>query len=108
MKTKSKSMSHVIPALTARTQLGQIIKRASQRDERFVVGRRGEPKIVIMGIRDYLKTIAPAPKWLREVRAEAKQKGLDQLTMREVEAEIAAYRREKRAQEKKSTQRTAR
>ena len=75
---------------------------ASQEDERFVVGRRGEPKVIIMGIRDYIKTIAPAPEWLQAIRAEAKRKGSDQMTMRQINAEIAAYRRQQRAKQKKS------
>jgi hypothetical protein len=36
-------MTDVVSALTARTQFGQIMKRATQKNERFVVGRRGEP-----------------------------------------------------------------
>jgi hypothetical protein len=36
-------MTSVVSALTARTQFGQIIKRASQKNERFVVDRRGQP-----------------------------------------------------------------
>ncbi len=33
-------MSNVISALTARTQLGQIIKRATEKNERFLVDLR--------------------------------------------------------------------
>ena len=39
----SKRMTNVVSALTARTQFGQIVKRASQKNERFVVDRRGQP-----------------------------------------------------------------
>jgi len=52
-------MSNVISALTARTQLGQILKRASEGNERFLVDRRGQPSVIIMSIRDYIKNIAP-------------------------------------------------
>ena len=90
-------MPKTISALTARTQFGQILKRVSEKGERFVVGRRGEPKAIIMGIADFIDTIAPSPKFLKEIWAEAKRKGLDELTMREIDAEIQAYRREKRA-----------
>jgi prevent-host-death family protein len=41
---------------TARTQLGQIIERATQNHERFVVGRRGEPSVIIMTLQDYADT----------------------------------------------------
>jgi prevent-host-death family protein len=98
--------SNMISALTARTQLGQIMKRASERNERFLVCRSGEPKVMIMGIRDYVRTIAPAPEWLREIRAEAKRKGLDKLTMRQIDAEITAARREQRNKNASSERRS--
>jgi prevent-host-death family protein len=89
-------MPNVISALTARTQLGQIMRRATENNERFVVDRRGEPQIVIMSLRDYIRTIAPPPAWLEEIRADAKRKGTNKLTMREIDAEISAARREQR------------
>lgn len=55
----SKPLTNVVSALTARTQLGQIIKRATQKNERFVIDRRGEPAVIIMSIKDYVDTIAP-------------------------------------------------
>ena len=88
-------MTNIVSALTARTQFGQIMKRASQKNERFVVDRRGEPKVIIMGIRDYINTIAPAPEWLKQIQAEARRKGLNKLTMRQINVEIAAVRRER-------------
>jgi Antitoxin Phd_YefM, type II toxin-antitoxin system len=89
-------MAKVISALTARTQLGQIIKRASEQNERFVVRRRGESQVIIMGIADYIKLAAPEPEILKLIGEESKRKGTNKLTMREIDAEIAAYRREKR------------
>jgi hypothetical protein len=55
-----------------------------------------------MNLKDYVDTIAPAPEWLKAIRAEAKRKGLDQLTMRQINAAITAYRREQRTKQKKS------
>ncbi|MBI4908673.1 MAG: type II toxin-antitoxin system Phd/YefM family antitoxin [Acidobacteria bacterium] len=89
-------MTNVISAVTARTQLGQILKRINQKNERFVVDRRGQPQAVIMGINDYIDTFAPTPEWLKAIGAEAKQKGLNKLTMRQIDAEIAAARRERK------------
>ena len=57
-------MTNLVSALTARTQFGQIIKRATQKNERFVVGRRGEPSVVIMSMKDYMDTFVPAPEEL--------------------------------------------
>jgi prevent-host-death family protein len=93
---QSKPMTNVVSALTARTQLGQIMRRASKKNERFVVDRRGQPSIVIMSIKDYIDSFAPTPDWLRQIGAEAKGKGLNKLTMRQIDAEITAARKERR------------
>jgi prevent-host-death family protein len=95
-------MPKIISALTARTQFGQIIKRAQEKNERFLVDRRGEPAVVIMSVKDYIDTVAPAPDFLQEIWAEAKRKGLDTLTMREIDVEIRAYRREQRTTARKA------
>ena len=46
-----------------------------------------------MGIKDYIKSIAPAPAAYRATRRDAKRKGTSSLTMREIDREIAAVRR---------------
>jgi PHD/YefM family antitoxin component YafN of YafNO toxin-antitoxin module len=71
--------------------------RAVQSNERFIVDRRGEPAVVILSVQDYLASVQSAPDWLREAWAGAKERGLDKLTMGDIDAEISAYRREKRA-----------
>ena len=96
-------MPKVISALTARTQFGQIMKRAQEKNERFLVDRRGEPAVIIMSVKDYVTTIAPAPDFLKELWAEAKRKGLDTLTPRAIDAEIKAYRREQRTARRKAS-----
>jgi len=90
-------MTKKISALTARTQFGQIMDRAVEKQERFLVDRRGEPAVIIMSVDDYLETIAPEDTALKKTRDEAKRAGLDKLTMEDIDAEIATYRREKRA-----------
>ena len=88
-------MTNIVSANTARSRLGQIIRRASQKSERFVIRRRGEPKVILMGLQDYVKTMAPPPEWLAKVWAESRQKGLDTLTRREIDALITQSRRER-------------
>jgi prevent-host-death family protein len=96
-------MPRVVSALTARAQFGQILDRVSENGERFVVDRRGEPTAVIMSLRDFVNTIAPPPNFLKEIWAESERRGADKLTMREIDAEIRAYRREKRAKDLAAT-----
>lgn len=89
-------MTRKITAVTARTQLGQIIDLAVDRNERFLVERNGEPTVLIISVADFIKTIAPAPDWLTDIQNQARRKGLDKLTMPEIDAEIKAARRERR------------
>ena len=90
---KSSAMTNVVSALTARTQLGQIIKRATANNERFLVDRRGQPSVIIMSVKDYVNTLAPPPQWLREIQAASKRRGAHKLTMRQINAEIARLHR---------------
>jgi prevent-host-death family protein len=102
--TNNKRMQNVVSALTARTQFGQILKRAAEKDERFVVDRRGKPSVIIMSVRDYIRNIAPTPAAYRSIRQEARKNGSSSLSMRDVDREIATHRRQAR---KKSNRPTA-
>lgn len=87
-------MSNIISAVTARTQLGQILKRAGEGDERFLVDRRGEPAVIIMGVRDYIKNIAPTTAATKAIRDDAKRKGVNALGMRDIDRIVATVRRQ--------------
>jgi prevent-host-death family protein len=90
-------MTNIVSALTARTQFGQIIKRATQKNERFVVGRRGEPSVVIMSVKDYMRTFAPPPEELRAMQATAKRNNTNTLTPRQIDHIVATVRKEQKA-----------
>jgi hypothetical protein len=95
-------MIRKISALTARTQFGQIMNRPVENNDRFLVERNGEPTILILSVTDYVKTLAPPPDWLEESWASAKRHRLHKLTKKEIDAEIAAARRERRRRRDKS------
>jgi len=86
----------IVPALIARTQLGQILRRVRQNHERFVVDKRGEPQAVIMSVEEYLRNFARQPTALAQIQREAKAKRLDLLPLREINLEIGRYRRRRR------------
>jgi len=90
-------MNRRIDAHMARTQFGQVIDRAVAGNERFIVDRRGEPVVVISAFRIIWPAYRMRRKWLREAWAGSKKRGLEKLTMDEIDAEIGAYRDEKRA-----------
>jgi len=94
--------SNIISALTARTQFGQILKRAGKGDERFLVDRRGEPAVIIMSVKDYIKNIAPAPEAYKATREDARRKGASSISVREIDREIAAVRRAQKGKPKTS------
>lgn len=89
-----------VDAHVARTQFGQLMDRAVRDNERFVVDRRGEPAVVILSVKDYLECVQSAPEWLRQAWSGAKNRGLDKLSIDDIDAEIGAYRREKQGLEK--------
>jgi prevent-host-death family protein len=95
-KRRAKPVAQIVTALTARTHFGQILKRAHRNKERFVVGKRGEPQVVIMGIQEYLQNFARPLPAVAEIRREAASKGTHRLTLREINREIARYRRERK------------
>ncbi|HEY5086296.1 MAG TPA: type II toxin-antitoxin system Phd/YefM family antitoxin [Gemmatimonadaceae bacterium] len=101
MIKRAKSMTNIITALEARTQLGEVMRQASENQKRFIVDKRGEPLVVIMGIQDYVNTIAPEAAVLTLLGRGAKRKGTSKLSMRQIDSEIRAARREKRTRDAK-------
>jgi len=92
---KTQTILRIVPALTARTQLGQILKRVRQNNERFVVDKRGEPQAVIMSVEEYLSHFGRPPRVLQRIRLAAKQK--TPVSMHAINLEIKRYRRERRS-----------
>lgn len=87
-----------ISAAKARSNLGQIIRRASgENKERFLIGLRGGPQAVVLGLEDYLGLLASVDPLMAEFHAISVANGTDKMTMEEIDAEIAAYRAEQRA-----------
>lgn len=80
----------VIPQIV-RQQLG-----ISQGDMLEAKVERGKltytPKVLV----DRLRELYPAPPELRAMQEDAKRKGADKLTMRQINAEVAAVRRQAR------------
>ena len=48
----------------------------------------------VVDVREYVKQIAPTPPAFQAIRAEAKRKGTDKLTMAQIDREVAAVRRQ--------------
>jgi prevent-host-death family protein len=92
---EAKSMTKLIDALSARTRFGELMEEAGKGKTRFLVSRRGKPKVVILGVGDYLKNVIKQPEILTTIQLSAQKAGVDKMSNKEIESEIAAYRRSK-------------
>lgn len=102
MPAAPKSNPKATPAFTTRANLGQVLRRVKDGNGRFLIKRRGQPEAIVMSIEEYVNLIAPAPEWLKESWKSAEEAGLDEMTMEEIDAEIAEVRREHQEREEAS------
>lgn len=89
-------VTKLIDALSARTNFGDLMEQAEKKNLRFLVSRRGKPKVVILSVEDYLKNIIKQPKLLTGIQLSARKAGLDRLSEEEIQAEIQAFRKSKK------------
>jgi len=82
----------VVSALQARANFGKILDDLESRGRSLVIEKRGTPRAVLMSLREYVKLAAPEPEILRIIGEEAKRKGTDLLTSRQIDREIKAAR----------------
>ncbi len=81
----------------ARKNLSKIVQEATIGKTRYLLGTRGKPKAVLLGVEDYLRNVLKRDRLsvIAEIQLEAKAKGLDKLTMREIDKEVRTVRRER-------------
>ncbi len=87
-------MTKLIDALTARTRFGELMEKAVTHRTRFLVSRRGKPKVIVMSVDDYLENILQRSSLLAEIQSSAGKAGLDSMTLEEINAEISAARKD--------------
>ncbi len=92
----TKPATKLINALTARTHLGEIMDEVERDQVRFVVSRRGRPKLIMLSVHDYLQNIIKKSELLADIQLEARAAGMDNIAEEAIDAEIQAYRRETR------------
>ena len=90
---ENRPMTKLIDALTVRTRFGEIMETVEREQVRYVVSRRGKAKMVLMSLRDYLKNIVKKPDIMVQLQMDAKKAGRDTISDKEIDAEIAAYRK---------------
>jgi prevent-host-death family protein len=85
----------VVSALSARTGFGMLLRRVEDEHCSLVIEKRGVPKAVLIGIRDYVRLAAPEPEVLKAIGEESRRKGTDKLTSRQIDQAIKAARARK-------------
>ena len=91
----------VVPALQARTNFGELLRRVESERRSLVIEKRGTPRAVLLSIRDYIRLAAPEPEVLRIIGEESKAKGTDKLTSQEIDQIIRETRAAKRRTKRK-------
>ena len=56
--------------------------------------RRYQQPSVVLDVREYIRQLAPTPPAYQAIRQDAKAKGADKLTPRQINREVAAVRRQ--------------
>ncbi len=81
----------------ARKELSRLVREAKKTNMRFLLSERGKPQAVVLGIDDYLQNVLKKERAsvITKIQLEAKEKGLDKMSMEEIDKEIRAYRKEK-------------
>ncbi len=82
-------------ALKARTGFGSLLRKVEDEHRSLVIEKRGTPRAVILGIRDYVRLASPEPDVLRAIGEESRKKGTDKLTARQIDRAIQAARTRK-------------
>jgi prevent-host-death family protein len=99
MLRTGRSETIVVSAVRARTDFGKLLRRVEDERRSLVIERRGVPKAVLVGIRDYVRLAAPEPEVLRTIGEESRRKGTGAIGSRQIDLAIKAARaqRTKRA-----------
>lgn len=91
----SKNGTIVVSALRARANFGKLLRRVDEERRSMIIEKRGTPKAVLLGIRDYVKLAAPEPEVLRIIGQESERNGASTLTSREIDRIIKISRSHK-------------
>lgn len=90
------SANMVINALAARANFGNLLRRVEDEGGSVVIEKRGRPRAVLIGLRDYVRLAAPEPEVLRIIGHESVRKGTNKISGRQIDKIIGASRSKKR------------
>lgn len=86
--------SNVVTAL-ARTNFGKLLRRVEDEGRSLVIKKRGNPRAVLLSLKDYVRLAAPEPEVLRIIGEESRRKGTDSFSPKQIDRIIRASRTRK-------------
>ena len=92
---KNANAVKTIEALEARIHFGSVMDEVEKKNTRFLVSKRGKPKIIMLSVTDYLENILKEDELLTSIHLKTKETGLDKISEEEIEKEILASRRKR-------------
>jgi len=92
---KNANAVKTIEALEARIHFGSVMDEVEKKNTRFLVSKRGKPKIIMLSVTDYLENILKEDELLTSIHLKTKETGLDKISEEEIEKEIRAARRKR-------------
>ena len=89
----------IVGSKELRRSLTDMLGAIRATDARFLVTVKGKPRAVLMGVQDYVqRVLGERPDAvLVSLQQDAKKAGTDDLNMRDIDREITAVRRSRRA-----------
>lgn len=96
MRKADQNDGPVISALHARANFGRLLRQVEKQGGSWVIERRGTPKAVLLGVREYVRLAAPEPEILRIIGEKSQRNGTDRLTSRQIDRAIQASRAQER------------
>ncbi len=94
-KRTKKPMIKTLAAQYARTQFGQVFDLVAQGEARFVVERNGEPMGAIISMDDFYELLGktlPKSEALAALQGHSRARGIDLLSLDEINKEISGAR----------------
>ena len=96
MPKAAKTGSIVVSALRARAQLGKLLQQVEDDRRSLIIEKRGTPKAVLIGIRDYVRLAAPEPEVLRIIGEESLRQGTSKMSSTEIDRLIKRTRADRK------------
>ncbi len=98
VKNKTSTMTSVITMENATEVFPKLIKEVKGSKKRYFLSLEGRPQVVVLGFEDFIRSILRSgrSKVVTKIQEEATAKGLNKLTLKDINAEVKACRKAKK------------